>query len=405
MLSYRKNMPVRDKLELLLFITTTAMICITRLSMAVGHVFTAIAVLIGLIMLVKYRSTISITPTFKRYVTAFGFFLLAAVPAALFTGNIKLGLRTLLYIDLYRFLFFLFIPLLITKKKYIVWMLCAFFVSVSLDSITAIFQFLSLPTSDRGEGFAGPILGLAGLLSIALPAMVVFMTNPHTPQLLRKVVRPAFIFSFAGLLANQSRGAWLTAIITLPISMFSEFRIKFRHIVVAILLIVGCAGVFLYSDSFTHRMESITNTTTDGSNLGRIYVWKSSVNMYKDSPIIGVGLGQFSKIYEAKYRFPEETQHLNQSHNNILHVAAESGTIGLLGLFIFGASTLIFSFSEWWKTRNPYDLLMFLTVLSYIFLFGQIEYTLINSSGMRIFWVLLGAYAALKEFDRKATQL
>ena len=80
-------------------------------------------------------------------------------------------------------------------------------------------------------------------------------------------------------------------------------------------------------------------------------------------------------------------------------MAAEDGSLGLVGLIYFIGYFIVKSFRNWMKNRNPYDLLVIILVLGYLCLFGQIELTLDNSSGMRIFWFLLAILMKMKILD------
>ena len=61
----------------------------------------------------------------------------------------------------------------------------------------------------------------------------------------------------------------------------------------------------------------------------------------------------------------------------------------------FGIDT----FRNWLKDKNPYDLCVCGTLIGYVFIFGQIEYTLDNSSGMRILWFVIAILLQLKRVN------
>ena len=139
--------------------------------------------------------------------------------------------------------------------------------------------------------------------------------------------------------------------------------------------------------------------TADSSNLGRIYVWKASKEMIVDHPVTGVGPGVWQSIYRQSYRLPEEVQDLGHTHNNILQVTAESGYIGLLGFMLFWLFILILLLRSYISHPNPYDICIIVGIISYIFLFGSIDYTWGNSSGIRTFWVIEAVFAQLHLID------
>ena len=144
------------------------------------------------------------------------------------------------------------------------------------------------------------------------------------------------------------------------------------------------------------RLESTFNITTDGSNLGRIYVWEADKEMIIDHPVIGVGPGLWQQTYHNHYKLKKEIQNLGHSHNNLLQIASESGILGLIGFLGFSIFVICKSLKNYIKTRNPYDLSILVGFISYLFLFGSVDYTWGNSSGIRIFWIVMAIMLQLR---------
>jgi O-antigen ligase len=72
----------------------------------------------------------------------------------------------------------------------------------------------------------------------------------------------------------------------------------------------------------------------------RINLWRASVNIFKDHPIVGVGLDNFLYAYRGGYIFDTAWQEPNLSHphNIVLDFATRLGVIGLVaGTFFYGA--------------------------------------------------------------------
>ena len=210
-----------------------------------------------------------------------------------------------------------------------------------------------------------------------------------------------FVSVIIGLLANKSRGAWLTCLALCPIVSWEYIKRDSKKLTVFALLIVSFFGFIALNPTYNQRFRSITNTTTDISNADRIWSWKSTKNMITDNPILGVGFDQFRPVYIAKYKFPQEGQNLVHTHNNFLQILAETGIVGLVGLIYMLGYFLWRSFKDYFKNKNPYDLLICSTIIGYLIIFGQIEYTLDNSSGMRMFWFLIASLLKLKYFEEQ----
>ena len=58
------------------------------------------------------------------------------------------------------------------------------------------------------------------------------------------------------------------------------------------------------------------------------------------------------------------------------------------------------SLKNYIKTRNSYDLSILVGLISYLFLFGSVDYTWGNSSGIRMFWIVMSIMIQLKEIEK-----
>ena len=125
-------------------------------------------------------------------------------------------------------------------------------------------------------------------------------------------------------------------------------------------------------------------------------MWTSSINMFKDHPVIGVGIGQWRTKYGESYRLPSENQHLYHAHNNFIQLLSEVGILGLIGVLIFFGTIIKDNFLSWIKNSDPYSLCAMIAVVSYVFIFGQVEYTLDNSSGIRIMYFMVATMLQLR---------
>lgn len=74
------------------------------------------------------------------------------------------------------------------------------------------------------------------------------------------------------------------------------------------------------------------------TGIFRINLWRSSINMFLDHPIFGVGLDNFLYQYRGRYIFDAAWQepNLNHPHNILLDFATRLGILGLIaGVFLF----------------------------------------------------------------------
>ena len=123
--------------------------------------------------------------------------------------------------------------------------------------------------------------------------------------------------------------------------------------------------------------------------------------MFKKAPVNGVGLGNWEQEYIAQgYRDLQKTKgRLPHAHNNFFQILAETGLIGTMGFLYFTFYFLYHSFRNWRLKSNPYDFLIFTTVLSMVVLFGSTHLTFALASVVRTFWFLLAVLLQLKQTD------
>ena len=384
------------RLESWIAIMVTLMVCFTRLSMAAGQFFYGIAILLSIIYIWKNKNELYVPAYIKKYSKSLIVMLLLLLPSAVLTNNISVGLPEFINVWLWRIPVFFIIALCIRNKKTLFTMLAVFFVDFGIDNLVAFYQHFSGMTA-RGWGFGSSVLTISGLMVMLVPIFCVILLDKEFPNYVKAAALWALGCVGFGMYGNQSRGSWLFNMIMVPIVSLPYVMKRFIHVVAVLAALGGVIWGFSTQPQYVARFKSITNTTTDGSNLGRFEVWTSSINMFKDYPAIGVGIGQWRTKYEESYRLPSENQHLYHAHNNFIQLLSEVGILGLLGVLIFYGYMVIDNAKIWYRRRDPYSLCAMIAVFSYVFVFGQIEYTLDNSSGIRLMYFILGTMLQLRE--------
>ena len=388
-------------LETYIAIFITIMACITRLSMAIGQISYVLAILLTGILIYKQRHTYQIPTYVKKYAKAYGIMLLFLLPSVLFTGNISVSFPEFFNVWIWRIPVFAIIVLGIKNKNTLLTMLAIFLLVFGIDSLVAFIQPI-IGYVPRGYGFGSSPLTIAGIMVMMTPVMLVALWDSVFPNYVKQSSLFALFSMFFGMHGNQSRGSWIFTLLLFPFASWQYIWAKKKYLILSLAVIATVIALFASQPFYVARFYSIANTTTDGSNLGRFDVWQSSVNMFKDHPLIGVGIGQWRDYYELMYRLPRETQDLYHAHSNFFQLISEVGAIGFIGVVGFYLFLVIDSFKNWMKDKNPYDLAACGAIIGYIFLFGQFEYTLDNSSGLRIMYFILGILWQLKYISYKS---
>jgi len=76
----------------------------------------------------------------------------------------------------------------------------------------------------------------------------------------------------------------------------------------------------------------VGSVTTDDMTTGRAHFWRGTVQIIRDHPLLGTGLGAFSAVY-PRYDTANGNYRLEQAHNDYLQTLSDAGVVGgALGL-------------------------------------------------------------------------
>ena len=386
--------------EMVLTVLISLMICTTRSSMVLGNLIYSLIILMTLVTCWYRRHEISVPQSIRQYGWAYVVMLLCVLPSALISNDIAVTTKYFFNIWVWKVLVIVPILLFIKSSRKLYAILSVFFVYMGIDALSAFAQYLlgyNLGPGGRAGGVIhGSMMGLAMLLTLAFPLALIATYDKAFPSYVRKSAVFSLFGMLLGMWGNQSRGSWLFNGINGVLITLRYCFVNIRYMLVLLVAVVGIGYAFSSNQAYVARFESTFNISTDGSNLGRIYVWEADKQMIMDHPVTGVGPGLWQKTYREYYKLKQETQNLGHSHNNLLQIASESGILGLIGFLGFSFFIFCKSLIHYVKSRNPYDLSIMLGFISYLFLFGSIDYTWGNSSGIRIFWIVMGIMIQLK---------
>lgn len=387
--------------EMVLTVLISLMICTTRSSMAFGNFIYGIIVLVTLITWWYRRHDVSVPQSIRQYGWAYLGMLLCVLPSALISTDIVVTTKYFFNIWVWKVLVIIPILLFIKSSRKLYTILTVFFLYMGIDAISAFGQYLwgyNLGPAGRAGGVInGSMMGLAMLLTLAFPLALIAAYDKRFPLYVRKSAVFSLFGMLLGMWGNQSRGSWLFNGINGVLITLRYCFVNIRYLLVLLVAIVGIGYAFTSNQAYIARFESTFNISTDDSNLGRIYVWEATKQMIMDHSVTGVGPGLWQKTYREHYKLKKETQDLGHSHNNLLQISSESGIVGLIGFLGFSIYIISKSLKNYIKTRNSYDLSIIVGFISYLFLFGSIDYTWGNSSGIRMFWIVMGIMLQLRD--------
>lgn len=254
---------------------------------------------------------------------------------------------------------------------------------------------------------------LSSVVALALPVLVSLLMIPNKIKIMKVVLWIFLIFCTICFIVTYSRGAWLSLIPAILFPLLIKWGFQFKHLL--LLLVVG--GIFIFanfddlvfsleqnkvasSDDFSSNIESISNISTDDSNLERINRWACAIEMWKVKPHFGWGPGTYMFEYapfQYSYNYTSLSTNngeVGNAHSEYLGALAESGWPGFLIFVLLVLAILKTAFVIFKRNFVSQDRIIAMGVIcgliSY-FIHGLLNNYLDTDKASVVFW----SYAAI----------
>ncbi|MFH1259390.1 MAG: O-antigen ligase family protein [Elusimicrobiota bacterium] len=249
-----------------------------------------------------------------------------------------------------------------------------------------------------GQYYLGqPLLGtftnpnhLAGYLVCGLVSGLGYLLFSKLAKIQKIAVISGCFFLSAVIFLFNSRSALLALILVSLMLLYAKF--SYRGI-------IGAAIVLLIIFSLLPRQRLASLAKIDLNSVYRVKIWQSALEMVKEHPFLGWGLGNFEYGFE-KYAYPRTDrlarygQSTRFAHNEFLQIASELGLPALI--FFLGAIFILLKridqkrrlFSE----ENKSIILMAGANVAVLLLQGFFEFNL-HSPAVALVFVYSSAFA------------
>ncbi len=262
--------------------------------------------------------------------------------------------------------------------------------------------------------------------ALLLPLLIGFVLKANYKALYKWLTLGITIFVFMALILSYSRAAWISFVAIGGVWLVIKLKIDFRLILVVVLIL----AVFFSINSFiifdrlgdnnqdssaklSEQLTSITNVSTDASNLERINRWSCAFRMFKERPIFGWGPGTYMFQYASfqlsyeKTIISTNTGRLGNAHSEYLGPLAEEGVLGLVTILIL-AITIIYTGIKVHNNSNNKEVKMLalgatLGLVGY-FIHGFLNNFLDTDKLSVPFWGLIAIIVALDIYHKKEKQ-
>ena len=191
--------------------------------------------------------------------------------------------------------------------------------------------------------------GYGAILAFFLPYSVNAIAFPGFSFAKRVMATVLFVVLATGLVFSYTRAAWVSLIGAFVFFLIMRFRIPLWVLIVGALVLGGIAwsqqeqitiamhrNTVESSNDLGEHVKSISNISSDASNLERINRWNSALRMFLDRPLMGFGPGTYMFQY-APYQASADRTIIStnfgvqgNAHSEYLGPLAEQGLFGLL---------------------------------------------------------------------------
>lgn len=233
------------------------------------------------------------------------------------------------------------------------------------------------------------------VLAMYLPMLFIFFNKRNTPTL--RIISIFLISIFTiGIILSYTRAAWVSLAGALVLYLIYKYKVKFRTLLT---VGVGCLIALAFSwnalvikmeknsqessNKLSEHVESISNVSSDASNLERLNRWSSAWRMFQKRPFFGWGPGTYMFQYAPFQMSNEQTiistnsGNMGNAHSEYIGPLAESGLLGMLTFIIL--VIVVFTKGSLLYHRLPEGELKTVVLLTLLSLFTYVTHGLLNN--------------------------
>ncbi len=246
-------------------------------------------------------------------------------------------------------------------------------------------------------------------LALVFPFVILqLFSKQHNPLLRFFYVTGSLILTI-GLILSYTRAAWLSVVFAAGIGILMVMKVPFKWVLFSGLVLGTVTAVYWddiqislnrnkkeSSDKMDDHIKSISNVSSDASNLERLNRWNCAMAMYKERPIVGWGPGMYQFVYAPFQRAQDKTiistnrGDGGNAHSEFLGPLSEQGLVGMLVYMAFVLLVMFMGFRVFRGTSDYEERLvvmgLFLGIVTY-FAHGFLNNFLDSDKIAVPFWV------------------
>lgn len=192
------------------------------------------------------------------------------------------------------------------------------------DFLTAADSAANFARFSAGDSANPNDLGVTTALSLPLAWYLALTTATLRRRLALLVYLPVGLL---GVVLTASRSGLVVAGLVLGACALSSINVLgLQRVVVGLLLVPVLGGAIMVAapEKAVGRLATISDEVDGQGTLSeRETLWPAGIDVWRESPVLGVGIGG------SRFGIEARTSRLAGAHNSFISVAAELGTVGL----------------------------------------------------------------------------
>jgi putative inorganic carbon (hco3(-)) transporter len=189
----------------------------------------------------------------------------------------------------------------------------------------------------------------SAVIAFIAPTFLIFTFLKKYSPLRRSLALTIFAVFLMGVILSYSRASWISIMAAFGAFWILIFKISYKWIFAGLIIIIAAGFLFQNqilmnlernrqesSGDFAEHAQSITNISSDASNLERINRWRSAIRLFQERPLFGWGPGTYQMVYAPFQLSEDETiittniGDMGNAHSEYLGPLADSGLPGML---------------------------------------------------------------------------
>ena len=254
-------------------------------------------------------------------------------------------------------------------------------------------------------------------LALFIPLLLHLSFSKQYSKKQRFVAFMVAAFLMVSMILSYCRAAWVSLFLGFITWGIILLRIKARYLLLTAAICIGIFIAFQHeimysleknqddsSSDFSQHLRSITNISSDASNVERLNRWNCAIRMFHEKPLFGWGPGTYQFEYGAFQKHIElstaSTNHgdIGNAHSEYLGPLSESGLLGSLTFLAIVFLTIYYGIKVYrrQKDKKLRQIALLLTVgLITYFIHGLLNNFLDTEKLSVPFWGFIAIIVAL----------